>query len=106
MSHHAPLARRTFAPLFPGDTSPADLDVAMLEGSASFLGDPRTRSVRMVVATGGARVEAVLTPDMMAMLVHAALDATRAAGGLPSQEQGAPASDTAPDPAQPADFVN
>ncbi|WP_372524978.1 hypothetical protein [Nioella sp.] len=71
----------------PADTNLADLDTAMLEGSASFLGDPATGIVRMVVASGGARVEAVLTPDMMALLMRAGLDAMRAAGGQPSQGQ-------------------
>ncbi|WP_370223504.1 hypothetical protein [Pararhodobacter marinus] len=90
MPHHGPRARRSFAPLFPADTTPADLDTAMLEGSASFLGDPATGIVRMVVASGGARVKAVLTPDMMALLMRAGLDAMRAAGGQPPQEQLAP----------------
>ncbi|MBN8291023.1 hypothetical protein JI664_03505 [Rhodobacter sp. NTK016B] len=89
MINHAPTARRSFAPLFPGDTAPADLDKAMLEGAATFHGDPKTGIVRMVVATGGARVEAVLTPDLVGMLARASLDAMRAALGQPSEGQAA-----------------
>lgn len=106
MTNHAPTARRSFAPLFPGNTKPDDLATAMLEGTATFHGDPKTGIVRMVVASGGARVEAVLTPDLVAMLANAGLDAMRAALGQPPKGQAEAKAAAAPEQAEPAETVN